>query len=66
MPSGSLWKQKRPKGVVKVVSNAESGDKGTCQKPELVSSLEKMVAPDTEQEPGRPMGEDVVLGKCCR
>ena len=46
MPNGSLWKQKRPNGVIKVVNNAESGDRGTCQRPELASSLEKMMAPE--------------------
>ena len=47
MPNGSLWKQKRPNGVIKVVNNAESGDRGICQKPELASSLETMVAPES-------------------
>ena len=47
MPKGNLRKQKRPKGVMNMVSNAESGDRGTCQKPELASSFEKTVAPDS-------------------
>ena len=45
MPNGSLWKQKRPKGVINVVSNADSRARGTCQKPELASSFERMLAP---------------------
>ena len=45
MPKGSLWKQNRPNGVMKVVSSAESGASGICQKPELASSLEKTLAP---------------------
>ena len=33
------------KRVINVVSNADFGARGTCQKSELVSSLERMLAP---------------------
>ena len=36
-----------PKGEMKVVNSADSWDRGTCQKPELASSFEKIVAPDS-------------------
>ena len=45
MPNGSLGKQKRPKEVINVVSNADSRARRTCQKPELASTLERMLAP---------------------
>ena len=45
MPNRSLWKQKQPKGVINVVINADSRARGSCQKTELASSLERMLAP---------------------
>ena len=45
MPNGSLRKQNRPKGVMKVVSGMDSGDRGICQNPELASSFENTLAP---------------------
>ncbi len=45
MPKGILWKQKRPKGVINVVSRVNCGASGICQNPELASSFEKILAP---------------------
>lgn len=46
MPNESLWKQKRPNREMTMVSSADSGAWMNCHKPELASSLEKIVAPD--------------------
>ena len=45
IPKGSLLKQKRPNGVIKVVKSADSGERDTCQNPEFASNLEKTFAP---------------------
>ena len=46
MPNGRRLKQKRPNGVMKVVSFWLSSVSGTCQKPCLASSTEKTCAPE--------------------
>ena len=38
-------KQKRPNGVMKVVRRADSGERGSCQNPELASSFKNTIAP---------------------
>ena len=48
IPNGSLLKQYRSKGVMKVVSRRDSSANGTCQKPLLASILENIVAPDNK------------------
>ena len=45
IPNSNLRKQYRPNGVMKVVSNALSGDRGICQNPEFASNLVKTLAP---------------------
>ena len=45
IPKGNLLKQKRPNGVMKVVSNLDCGDKGICQNPLLASNFENIFAP---------------------
>lgn len=45
IPNGRRLKQYLPKGVIKVVSNADSSDSLICQNPELASSLENTFAP---------------------
>ena len=45
IPNGSLLKQKHPKGVMKVVSGTDSGERRICQNPELASSLDNILAP---------------------
>ena len=45
IPNSSRWKQNRPNELMKVVSNADLGERGTCQNPELVSSLVNNWAP---------------------
>ena len=45
MPNGSLLKQYRPKGVIKVVKCLDVVAKGICQKPLLVSGLLNTAAP---------------------
>ena len=45
IPKGNLLKQKRPIGVMKVVSNLNCGDKGICQNPLLASNFENTFAP---------------------
>ena len=44
MPNGRRLKQKRPYGVINVVSLADSGESSICQNPELASSFEKTFA----------------------
>ena len=43
---GNRLKQNLPKGVMKVVSKADSYANGTCQKPEFASSFENILASD--------------------
>ena len=45
IPNGSLLKQYRPKGVIKVVRCLDGSVKGTCQNPLLASNLENTLAP---------------------
>ncbi|MED6259753.1 hypothetical protein ATANTOWER_030147 [Ataeniobius toweri] len=45
MPNGSCLKKKCPKGVMNVVSFAESSFRGICQNPIFASSLQKFLAP---------------------
>ena len=47
IPKGNLLKQKHPYGVMNVISSLDSFDRGTCQKPLLVSNLVKILAPDS-------------------
>ena len=47
MPKGSLLKQKRPYGVIKVVRRRDSVANGICQKPLLASNLLKTLAPES-------------------
>ena len=47
MPKGTLLKQNRPMGVIKVVSRRDSFVRGICQNPELASSLVNTLAPDS-------------------
>ena len=44
IPKGNQLKQYLPKGVMKVVSRAESRESSTCQNPELASSFENILA----------------------
>ena len=46
MPKGNRLKQNLPKGVMKVVSKADSSANGTCQKPEFASNFENILASD--------------------
>ena len=46
MPKGNRLKQNLPKGVMKVVSKADSSANGTFQKPEFAFSLENIPASD--------------------
>ena len=41
IPNGNVLKQKRPYGVMKVLSSLDSLARGICQKPLLASSLIK-------------------------
>ena len=45
MPNGSLLKQNRPYGVIKVVNSLDSAASGICPNPLLASSLLKIIAP---------------------
>ena len=45
MPKGRRLKQMRPKGVIKVVSKADSLESLICQNPELASSFENTLEP---------------------
>ena len=45
MPNGSLLKQNRPYGVIKVVNSLDSVASGICHNPLLASSLLNIVAP---------------------
>ena len=45
MPNGSLLKQNRPYGVIKVVNSLDSVASGICQNPLLASSLLNVVTP---------------------
>jgi len=45
MPKGKCLKQYRPYGEIKVVSKADSRERGICQNPELASKVENTVAP---------------------
>ena len=44
-PNGILLKQKRPNGVMNVVSRREAGESGICQNPLLASNLLNTLAP---------------------
>ena len=44
MPNGKQLKQCLPMGIINVVSNADRGKSFICQKPELASSLENILA----------------------
>ena len=46
MPKGNRLKQNLPKGVMKVVSKADSSANGTFQKPEFASSFKNIPASD--------------------
>ena len=45
MPNGKQLKQNLPMGVINVVNSADWGESFICQKPELASSLENILAP---------------------
>ena len=46
MPKGIRLKQNLPKGVIKVVSNADSSANGTCQNPVFASNFENILVSD--------------------
>src|SRR4029434_2502257 len=47
IPKHKRLKQYRPNGVMNVVSNLESSERGICQNPEFASNFENTLAPSS-------------------